>query len=482
MELRDHFSFRPKGFEWSPKYKSGQWDGYIRLYDGRNSTMYAGLYDLIVEWGHSRGYTVVPEYDSYFGWPKSTPDGLMHDFLEYVANLEITSGGKLITPHDYQIKSSLDALQDKRHVILLPTGAGKSLVLYLLMRYTIDRSLIEEDQHIILVVPTVNLVKQMYTDFEDYSTANGWDVSEYCQQIYAGQEKEITKKVVITTWQSLINFPFLFFKKVGSVFGDEAHHFKADSLTKIMQLCVNAPYRISMTGTLDGDKINSLVLQGLFGKIVRYASTKELQDRGILAPLKIAVLVLKYPEHIAKVYSKVKYEDEIKFITNCETRDKLVADLALGMSGNTLVMFKLVEHGKRLHEIISSKTGKRSTFLIYGGVAADDREEIRKIFESEKSAIATVSVGTFAEGVNIKNVRNLLSTAPGKSRVKVLQALGRTLRLSPDGEPSMLVDFADNFCYKGRKNHTFRHLEERLKMYDEEGFDYQIIEVNINVS
>lgn len=441
--------------------------------------MYAGLYDLVVEFAQQRGYTVAPVFSNYFGWPgKVEHEDIGGKLYRAVDEWNLVAGGNKISPHDFQLQAIIDGLCDRRRVILLPTGAGKSLVIYILIRMLILYEMVPHDQHIVLVVPTVNLVKQMYSDFEDYSSLNGWDVEDVCQTIYAGQEKHITKKVVITTWQSLIKFPLIFFKKIGAIFGDEAHHFTADSLTKIMNLAVNAPYRIATTATLQDEKINKLTLQGLFGQIKRYVTTKDLQDRGILAPLSIGVMVLKYSEDICKTYSKVDYKDEINFITNNPIRDAFTVNLALGMPGNTLVMFKLVEHGKRLYEDIKRKTN-RPVYLIYGGVGADEREEIRKILNREKNAIAVVSVGTFAEGVNIKNINNLINAAPGKSRIKTLQAIGRTLRLSEDGTPSMLVDIADNFCFRTRKNHTFRHLEERIKMYNEEQFEYSICEVKI---
>ena len=166
------------------------------------------------------------------------------------------------------------------------------------------------DSNILIIVPTTSLVEQMYSDFGDYSEKDEWNHEEECHRIYSGREKyDINKRVVITTWQSVYKEKADWFKDFGMVIGDEAHNFKAKSLTAILEKCVNAEYRIGTTGTLDGTQTHQLVLEGLFGPVYRVTTTKKLIDEKSLAELDINVLVLKYKDEICKVISKMKYQE-----------------------------------------------------------------------------------------------------------------------------------------------------------------------------
>ena len=127
-------------------------------------------------------------------------------------------------------------------LLLSPTASGKSLIIYVILRW-----LQESDyKRGLLIVPTTSLVEQMYKDFEDY----GYDSEQYCHRQYSGKDKHTNKFLTITTWQSIYKNPGEYFEQFDFVLGDEAHQFKAKSLTTIMTQLVNAKYRIGCTGTL----------------------------------------------------------------------------------------------------------------------------------------------------------------------------------------------------------------------------------------
>jgi superfamily II DNA or RNA helicase len=310
----------------------------------------------------------------------------------------------------------------------------------------------------------------MYKDFADY----GWNVGSYCHKVYAGRERETDSQVIITTWQSIYKLPRKYFERFDVVVGDEAHQFKSKSLVAIMTKLGNAKYRFGFTGTLDGSETHKWVLEGLFGPSYKIIKTDELMKKGHLATLDINVLLLKHPPNKFE-----NFEDEVQYIITHEKRNRLIRNLALDLKGNTLILFARVEaHGEPLYEMINSNVvEKRHVFFVHGGVDTQDRERVREITEQEDNAIIVASYGTFSTGINIKNLHNIIFASPSKSRIRNLQSIGRVLRKGNQKTRATLYDIADDISTKSRKNYTLNHLIERIKIYNEENFNYDIVNI-----
>ena len=352
-------------------------------------------------------------------------------------------------------------------------------MIYVAIRHFLENN---KNQNVLIVVPTTSLVEQMYSDFGDYSSTDSWNVADNCHRIYSGKEKiNLNHRVIITTWQSVYKMPTPWFKDYGMVIGDEAHNFKAKSLTAIMEKCVNAKYRIGTTGTLDGTQTHQLVLEGLFGPVYKVTTTKDLMDADDLAQLEIRILLLKYNDEYCKAVSKMKYQDELDFIVRYGPRNEFISDLATKINGNTLVLFQYVEkHGKPLHDILKKKVDKdRKLFYVSGETDVDTRENIRAITEREDNAIIVASLGTFSTGINIKKLHNIIFASPSKSQIRVLQSIGRGLRKSGDGINTIIYDIADDLHWKTQKNYTLNHAGERISIYSKEKFEYNINEIKI---
>ena len=312
----------------------------------------------------------------------------------------------------------------------------------------------------------------MFKDFQDY----GWDAENHCHRIYAGRERVNTNEVTITTWQSVYQLDRKFFEEYDVVIGDEAHLFKSKSLVSIMDKLHHAKYRYGFTGTLDGTQTHKWVLEGLFGPSYKVTQTKKLIDEGHLATLDIQCLVLKY-----KPQKFDTYEDEIQFLISHEKRNNLITNLALDLKGNTLILYSRVEtHGAVLFDKINKNASdKRKIFFVHGGVDAEDREQVRSITEQENDAIIVASYGTFSTGINIKNLHNVIFASPSKSRIRNLQSIGRVLRKGKSKVRAKLYDIADDLSTRSRKNYTLNHFIERVKIYVQEQFNYEITSVNI---
>ena len=386
--------------------------------------------------------------------------------------------GADIIPRQYQLEGLSHTLSQEKSLLLSPTASGKSLIIYLAIRYYLDVF----DGNVLLIVPTTSLVEQMYSDFGDYSSKDTWSHEESCHKIYSGREKfGVKQRVIISTWQSIYKLPIGWFSGFGMVIGDEAHNFKAKSLTSILEKCTEAKYRIGTTGTLDGSQTHQLVLEGLFGPVYKVTTTKELMDNNDLAQLEINILILKYKEELCKLVVKNKYQEELDFIVRYEPRNNFISNLALDQTGNTLILFNYVDkHGKPLHSLLQTKIQKdRKLFYVSGETDVDTRESIREITEKEKNAIIVASIGTFSTGINIRNLHNIIFASPSKSQIRVLQSIGRGLRKSEDGSATKIYDIADDLHYKSKKNYTLQHAAERIKIYSKERFNYKMFDIDI---
>ena len=461
QELSEYFTFEVPGAKFMPQYRSKHWDGKIRLYSNHNGEIYVGLLDKIVSWTKKAEYNIEFKYNKFYGDPFEENEMISHegvtDYMKSISRHE---------PRDYQINAVYDALKYNRKLLVSPTASGKSLMIYSIVRYFTER-----DKKILLVVPTTSLVEQMYKDFEDYS----WNAEDYCHKIYSGKEKTTEKNVIITTWQSIYNLNRKFFEDFDVVIGDEAHQFKSKSLVGIMTKLDNTKYRYGFTGTLDGSQTHKWVLEGLFGPSYKVTQTKDLIEKGHLSKLDIKVLLLKHDEHKFN-----EYEEEIQYLITHEKRNNFIKNLVLDLKGNSLVLFNRVEsHGQPLYELINSSASKdRKIFFVYGGVDVEERERVRAITEKEDNAIIVASYGTFSTGINIKNLHNVIFASPSKSRVRNLQSIGRVLRKGNNKTQAVLYDIADDITYKSRKNYTLNHLIERIKIYNEEKFNYEIIQID----
>jgi len=470
QELHSHFSFEVPGAKFHPMYRNKVWDGQVHLFSLFTQEIYVGLKPYVEYFAKENNYTVD---DSEF---VSTLDNVSKENLsQFIEQLKLTSSGKPIEVRDYQFNAIYNGINQGRRLLLSPTGSGKSLIIYVLLRWHEQFG-----RKQVIIVPTTSLVEQLYSDFQDYSSNNGWKSSYNCYRIYGTVDKTNDMPVTISTWQSLYKLPRNFFKDFKVIYGDECHLFKAKSLTSIMHKCITTPYRIGTTGTLDGTKTHKLVLEGLFGQVFKTTTTKQLIESKQLADLKIHAIVLKYSDELKKDNKNNTYQEEMDFLVQHYPRNKFIRNLSLDQKGNSLVLFQYVEkHGKSLYDIILQKAVNRKIFFIYGGTETQQRENARKITEGENNAIIIASFGTFSTGINIKNLHNIIFASPSKSRIRNLQSIGRGLRIGDNKTKCKLFDIGDDLSWKSKRNYTLMHMIERIKIYADEDFDYNTVEVNL---
>lgn len=462
-ELYYEFQFEVPGARYMPAFKNRIWDGKIKLVNKRGKT-YLGLVDKLREFCEVRDY----EFE-LVGIEKEKVKP--QDVVEFIRTLRLPH-----TPRDYQYMGVYKALKEKHTIIQSPTGSGKSLQIYCLIK-----NLIEWDyKKVLLVVPTINLVTQMRGDFKEYA-ADLEDIDKSVHLIHGGKEKNTDKPIVISTWQSIFRLDVSWFEQFDAVIVDEVHLAKSDSLKGILEKSINAKHKVGFTGSLDNSITHEMMLTALFGSPYRVASTKDLIEKGHLSDISIKCIVFEYPDNITKAFGKIDYRKEIDFIVQHEPRNKFIRNLALSLEGNTLILFNYVEkHGVELERLIKEKAGNRQVFFVHGETDSEDRELVRTLTEKGDNVIIVASLGTFSTGVNIKKLHNVIFAQPTKSVIRVLQSIGRGLRKADGKDKMKLFDLVDKLSRGKHKNHTYNHFVQRLEIYNNEKFEYSIVEAKLS--
>jgi len=478
-DIKDYFTFKVPGYQFSPKYKNRLWDGTISLFNIRTKLLPIGLYNRLLTFCKDNDIEVEVVPTERFSCIQEDIDVDLTDIKDFVDSLNLWSKSGPITTRDYQLDAIHHSIINRRATLISPTSSGKSLIIYCIIRWILEE---DPDTRILLLVPNVSLVNQMMGDFREYASQSDFNVDTMCQKLYSGQNKELSKRVLITTWQSFtkiandkVNGPKILSLYRG-VICDEAHTSKGAVVQSILEKCVHSTYRIGTTGTIDNNQIHQLVIEGFLGPIYRVTTTKELMDSSQVSSLKIKALILKYPEEDAKFVKKLEYPDEVKWLIINDNRNRFLVNVARSLTGTTLLLVRNRDtHAKVLYESLKTLSDK-PVYYVAGDVSADAREIIR-LTANVEDCIIVATYQTMAVGVNIPNIKNVIFGSPSKSSITVLQSIGRGLRLHSDKDFMTLIDIVDDLRYKSKENYAYLHAIERLTIYKKEQFDISIKEI-----
>lgn len=460
MEMSEYFTFEVPGAKFMPAVRNKVWDGKVRLLNTMTGYIYHGLVPYIQRFCDKNGY------ECQVGKNIQNQEPVPDSYAEEIAK-EVEAAFEV---RDYQAEAVNHAIRNNRALFLSPTASGKSFIIYLIMCHYLML-----DKNILIVVPTTSLVDQMASDFVEYNKGRKMDI----HKIRGGMEKISGARITITTWQSVYKMKKDFFEKFDVVFGDEAHNFKAKSLTSILEKMPHAKYRFGLTGTLDGTQTHKLVLEGLFGPVYQVIKTKKLIDDKVLAAFDIKAIVLKYSDETRKANKGKTYQEEIDWIVRNQARNTYIRNLAWNLKGNTLILFQFVDkHGQVLYDMLN-KSEEHAVHFVHGGVGTDEREAIRLDVRKTRGNIICASYGTFSTGINIPELDNLIFASPSKGRIRNLQSIGRVLRKGNNKSTATLYDIADDLQWKNTQNFAVKHFVERVKIYSDEGFDFKIYNVDV---
>ena len=444
-KMKKHFTHKVKGYFWSPKYKAGIWNGETSLITPTGTFPYGLLPDFLRE---AKKYPdveleVSDEVKALF----------KGDELEIKFDLALT-------PHPYQREAIEYCLRYTKGIIRSATASGKSLVISYIIKTLLDNRDVTRVRRAIIIVPSKQLVEQFYTDMQEYGLQE-----KYIGRIYDKIKKkpiQWAKTIVITTWQSLKNNMDKL-KDYDVIIGDECHQVKAHELKKIFSKST-ARYRLGFTGTMPDDILETLNTKAFLGPVLREYSSGLLGEQGYISKCTVKILDIDYPHGIeAESYVDVKKETfESKF------RMDLIKDIVKELDHNVLLLVGYRREGNQLLNYLGNYTKKDVVFLS-GTDDVDLREEWRqKMIKGKKNIALIATYGIFQQGINIPNLKYLILAAPFKSKIRVLQSIGRALRQHEDKTDGAFVfDIVDNVKY------LRKHGSKRYAFYEREGFNIE---------
>ncbi len=441
--VKDHFSYYVKNYKFMPRYKAGIWDGKISLFNGSNQTIPFGLTLKLLkyhkkEW-NDIPYTISPDVKSLFTGIKP----------EYTKDL-------LFPPYEYQDDCISTCLSASKGIIRSATASGKSVMISYVMRELWEKNLIKNG---IIIVPSIGLVTQFYNDMDDY----GIDMSLIGR---VGDDwREWDKPMVISTWQSLQNVPE-HMERMDGVVVDEVHGAKADVLSGLLKQAPNARFRYGFTGTMPSSLLEQNQVISYLGPVLREYGSVELAKLGYVSKCLINRIHVDYNEKPKGTYNDIK-----DFCFNNTFRLGVIKNIIKGTEGNILLLVgKVEDEGEVLKQLLleDENFSNHEIEFLSGKDSGDDREKWRKYMDASKNTILIATYGIFQQGINIKSLSNLILASPFKSKIRVLQSIGRTLRLHADKKNGAFIwDICDNVKYLSN------HADIRLKHYNMEGFDIE---------
>lgn len=419
----------------------------------------------------NKGYFDLPFFEEIYKTVKFTFPGLVvkttKEFDENRKN-EILSNDVVrlkLEPRDYQKESATAALRKGNGIIVLPTSAGKTFTMALIASTVLK----EKDFNVFIIVPNIQLVQQTYQDFLDY----GIDQEHISK--WTGSDKFCNTKIVISNSQILLSE-----KQDTSVINDykciivdECHKIAtALEISKLIKK-LNKKHIFGLTGSLPESEFDVWSLNRIFGSVIYQKKSIELRQENYISKVRVVGLELNYkniPKFTTPSMSEptAGYEEETTWLHSNQYRNSIICKLVNKLDTNTLILVDRIVHGEILLEFLTKQTNKQ-IYFVQGSVEVDEREKIRSLMEKEHGIVCIAISKIFSTGISIKNLHNIIFAAIGKARIKIIQSIGRSLRLHHSKQIATVFDIAD-VCL----NYGFKHFEERKRLYASEKIPFTI--------
>jgi superfamily II DNA or RNA helicase len=372
---------------------------------------------------------------------------------------------------DYQEKSIFNALRQGRGVTVIPTAGGKTLIMA-----GIIKSLSQNNsQKTLVIVPSIQLVEQTASDFESYGLNS---VSKWSGDNKYNPESSITVAGSQILMSDKTDLSVL--ADIDTLLVDEVHSVKRGNKINDVLKFINTSRRFGFTGTMPTYKIDQWNIIGKMGPITYEEKTVNLKQQSYVSNFQIIILNVKHsliPSFTVDIGNPVlAYQREMEFLMNNQRRNNIITNLAFKLKENTLIMVDRIEHGVSIHSILLEINEKlksnRPIYFIQGETEMVEREKIRSLMDERRDVIIVAISKIFSTGINIPNLHNIVFASIGKAKIKIMQSIGRVLRLHPTKSMATIFDIADNTKY------GLKHVEERKKMYNLEKYEYTEKEIS----
>ena len=505
-----------KGYRYMPAFKMGVWNGQQSYF--KNGRINLGLWKEAMKGCKEIEASFILENKEDFPLNRDVTLDSVKQFCEefFKFHKVKTKSGEWIPfmPYDHQIESAFKILKNRYCMAEVATSGGKSLIISIVMFYTLKH--IKPDAKFLIIVPSITLVTQFYDNILEYN----WGINTLLEM----REKKIDSivnpdakyspceirveevmserprkfsgsqdpNVYIGTYQSLEKWPKEFFQQFHTVVTDEAHGAKAKTITTILKHTFGYAYsRYGVSGTFpEDDTCEILTIQSVLGPKITEVSANELKEKGIITPMDIKAVIMnhndrEFDERMQLIKKggngKDAFELEKAYIHQSDKRIEFIKKIVDKCDSNTLLLFHTIEYGQRIFETLKSSLIDKEFFYIDGEVSGKKREEIKKQMEvtDGKVKVLVASYGTLSTGVSINAIFNVIFADSFKSEQIIIQSIGRALRLHSDKKKAIIFDLVDVFVPDNMSNILFRHFKEREKFYIKREYPYKVIKINL---
>ena len=505
-----------KGYRYMPAFKMGVWNGQQTYF--RNGKINLGLWKEALRGCQEIGAPFQMENKEDFPINRDITLEKVQDFCKefFKFHKVRTKEGEWIPfmPYDHQIESAYKILKNRYCMAEVATSGGKSLIISIVMFYTLKH--IEPKAKFLIIVPSITLVTQFYDNIVEYN----WGVNNLLEmrdkkleiilnpdakytpcdvrveEVMSERPRKYTgtddANIYIGTYQSLEKWPKEFFQQFHTVVTDEAHGAKAKTITTILQKTFKYAYsRFGVSGTFpEEDTCEILTIQSVLGPKITEVSAQDLKEKGIITPMDIKVVVmnhndLEFDDRVGQIrkagMGKEAFDIEKDFIHISDKRLDFIKKIVDKCDTNTLLLFHTIEYGQRILSKLSNELTDKEFFYIDGEISGKKREVIKKEMEKTdgKVKVLVASFGTLSTGVSINAIFNVIFADSFKSEQIIIQSIGRALRLHSDKKKAMIFDLVDVFSPNNLNNILYRHYLERKKFYIKRKYPFKEIRINL---
>ena len=371
---------------------------------------------------------------------------------------------------NYQQEIIHECIDAGRGTVVLATAGGKTLTMAGLLEFYFQNY--SKNFKCLIIVPDLGLVNQTKGDFKDYKTS-------YTTSKWTGKDElNLTSNVIVANLGILQSSKqdISWIEHIDILIIDEVHKLRRGNKVNKILCKVKTNNRFGFTGTLPPDKLDMWNIFGKIGPKLYEKMAHELRDEKYVTPSKVHVLEINYSTPTDQIYqgnnSNAFYLQENEFIRNNSYRNNLISKLCNKLDNNTLILVDYIEHGELLTAALQTICKDKEIYFIQGSVETEERKKIQNYMEKKKNIVVVAISKIFSTGINIKNLHYIIFAGGGKAKIKIVQSIGRGLRLHNDKKELIIFDIADNLRYGQR------HVEERLTLYKNEDIKYNFTSYN----
>ena len=505
-----------KGYRYMPAFKMGVWNGQQTYF--RNGRINLGLWKEAMKGCKEIDMPFILENKEEFPLNRDVTLESVQEFCKdfFKFHKVKTKSGEWISfvPYEHQVESAYKILKNRYCMAEVATSGGKSLIISIVMFYTLKH--IQPDAKFLIIVPSITLVTQFYDNIVEYN----WGINNLAEmrekkiESITNSEAKYTPcdvrveevmserprkysgtqdaNVYIGTYQSLEKWPKEFFQQFHTVITDEAHGAKAKTITTILQKTFKHAYsRFGVSGTFpEDDTCEILTIQAVLGPKITEVSANELKEKGIITPMEIRAVIMNHNDkefddriQIIKKGGNGKdaFELEKAYIHVSEKRLDFIKKIVEKCDSNTLLLFHTIDYGHQIFNKLEKELPGRDYYYIDGEISGKKREVIKKQMEVTDGNVKVLvaSYGTLSTGVSINAIFNVIFADSFKSEQIIIQSIGRALRLHSEKKKANIFDLVDVFDSNNMGNILFRHFKEREKFYQKRQYPYKIIKINL---